>query len=103
MHKIDSNGATITNEFTEGSVVLSIPATIVSAAFMNAVQKEIVTVVEALGITLKTSGTETGDQLYAAMLELAYRGGRAAPISFAPVNNQASAADVTGFPVFLKF
>lgn len=102
MHKIDSNGATVTNEFTEGNASLSIPATVVSAAWLNAVQKEIVTIVTALGFALKTSLTETGDQLYAAILELIQRGGRASPIIQSVANNQASAAIVTSFPALDK-
>lgn len=98
MQKIASNGATITNEFTEGNATLSIPATVVSADWLNAVQKELVTVVEGLGLTLKTPGTETGDQVLAAVKKLIQQGGQAAAISFAIPNNQASAIDVTGFP-----
>lgn len=98
MQKIASNGATITNEFTEGNATLSIPATVVSADWLNAVQKELVTVVEGLGLTLKTPGTETGDQVLAAIKKLIQQGGQSAAISFAIPNNQASATDVTGFP-----
>jgi hypothetical protein len=100
MHKIDSNGATITNEFTEGSVVLSIPATVVSADWANAVQKELVTIIEGAGLVLKTSGTETGDQLLAAVQALIAGGGSVLSLSQAINNNQASAADVTAFPQF---
>lgn len=98
MHKIDSNGATIDNRFTEGDAQSAVPATIVSAAIMNALQTELVTLIEGVGITLLTSGTDTEDQLDAAIKELISRGGRAAPVSQAIVNNQASAADVVGFP-----
>lgn len=102
MHKIDTFGATGSNEFTEGSVSLTIPATVVGEDWLNAVQKEIVTIVEAAGLTLKTSGTETGDQLLAAVQGLITGGGAAAPITQAINNNQASAADVTDFPLFLS-
>jgi hypothetical protein len=100
MHKIDSDGATIDNKFTEGNPTLSIPATVVSAAIANAWQEELVNVIEGVGITLLTSGTDTFDQLDAAIKELFKRGGRAAPVSQAIANNQASAADVTNFPTF---
>lgn len=102
MHKIDSNGATVTNEFTEGNASLNVPATVVSAAFMNATQKELVTIVEALGITLATSSSDPGNQVYAAILRLIERGGRPAPITQNIANNQVSNADVTSFPVFLS-
>lgn len=101
MHKIDSNGATVTNEFTEGNASLNVPATVVSAAIMNAIQKELVTVVEAFGITLATSSADPGNQVYAALQRLVERGGRPAPITQNIANNQVSNADVTGFPVFL--
>lgn len=102
MHKIDSFGATINNEFTEGNVSLAVPATVVSADWANAVQKELVTIIEAAGLTLLTSGTETGDQLLAAVQALITGGGAAAPITQAVNNNQASPADVTDFPLFLS-
>lgn len=102
MHKIDSNGATVTNEFTEGNASLNVPATVVSAAFMNAVQKELVTAIETFGITLATSSSDPGNQLLQMLYRLVERGGRAAPITQNIVNNQTTNADVTNFPVFLS-
>lgn len=102
MHKIDSDGATIDNKFTEGSVPLAVPATVVSAAWLNAVQGELVTLIEALGLTLDTSLADGEDQVLSAIQELFKRGGRAAPVNQTIANNQASAADVTGFPLFLS-
>jgi hypothetical protein len=99
MHRIDSDGATLDNKFTEGNAGLSIPATIVSAAIMNAFQEELVKIVLDSGQALKTSGTDTFDQVEEALYRLHKFGGRFAPILFAPVNNQAVLADVTGFPV----
>jgi hypothetical protein len=99
MHKIDSDGATVDNLFTEGNASLSIPATVVSAEIANAWQEEIVNVVEEVGIPLLTSGTDTYDQLVAAIKELIERGGRAAPVSQA-LDNNAGPLDVTDFPTF---
>lgn len=98
MHKIDSDGATVNNLFTEGNATLSIPATVVSAAIANAWQEEIVNVVEGVGISLLTSSTDTFDQMKAAIQEWIRRGGRTSPVIQAVNNNQASLADVTGFP-----
>lgn len=98
MHRIDSDGATLDNKFTEGNATLAIPATIVSAAIMNALQEELCELIEASGQTLLTSSTDTFDQLQEALSRLTKFGGRFAPVVFAPANNQASAADVTGFP-----
>lgn len=98
MHKIDSNGATIDNRFTEGDAQSAVPATIVSAAIMNALQTELVTLIEGVGLTLLTSGTDTEDQLDAAIKELIARGGRSTPINQTVANNQTIATDVTDFP-----
>lgn len=92
MHKIDSDGATITNLFTEGNPSLSIPATVVSAAIMNAIQEELVTVIEGMGLTLLTSGTDTWDQLDAALRKMHLLGGREAAITDSLPNNQAAPA-----------
>lgn len=102
MHKIDTDGATIDNRFTEGNIGLSVPATVVGANFMNAVMDELVTVVEYAGSVLADSETDPGDQVLAAILEIVKRGGSAAPIAQVIANNQASPADVTNFPVWLS-
>ena len=50
------------NTFTDGP-----PGTRVEKNWLNAVQKELVTVIEDAGLTLKTASTETGTQLLAAL------------------------------------
>ncbi|HEU4604057.1 MAG TPA: hypothetical protein VFS24_18930 [Steroidobacteraceae bacterium] len=57
MHKVDSFGATVANEFTDGSPP-TVPRTTLQAKFMNAVQRELVGVVEQVGIAL--SDTDDG-------------------------------------------
>jgi len=52
MFKIDSSGATIDNEFTEGNPQAGIPATKVSDEWLNAVQNEIVNILISRGIAL---------------------------------------------------
>lgn len=52
MHKIDAPGATGGNEFTEGDPQLAIAATTVGAKWLNTIQRELVAVVEDVGITL---------------------------------------------------
>jgi hypothetical protein len=98
MHRIDSDGATVTNQFTEGSAVLSIPATVVSAAIANAWQEEICTLIEGAGITLLTSTTDTWNQLDAAVKKLIKTGGLITSLAATIANNQASLADVANFP-----
>lgn len=75
MHKIDSDGATVDNKFTEGDPLVPVQATIVSAAWLNAVQGEIVSVIEDVGLSLLTSGTDTENQLLAAIKLLITNGG----------------------------
>lgn len=59
MHRIDDPSATLDHKFTEGSPSGGIPATIVTAAFMNDVQENICQAIEAAGITLaKGDGTQ---------------------------------------------
>jgi len=66
MFKIDSPGATINNEWTEGNPSLGVPATVVSADFMNlALQDELVNLVETeAGITLdKPTTTQVAEAI----------------------------------------
>lgn len=52
MKRIDAYGATLDNKFTSGNPVGGVPATRLSADFMNIIQEEIAGVVEAAGLTL---------------------------------------------------
>lgn len=52
MFKIDSSGATVSNTFTEGNPGLGVLPTVVSADWLNAVQGELVNVVQEAGIVL---------------------------------------------------
>lgn len=68
MYRIDSRGATGDGRFTEGNPTTGTPATVVNAPWMNAVQDEIVNVIEGAGLGLeKTDST----QLLAAINALA--------------------------------
>lgn len=102
MIRTEADGATVDQKYTEGNAALSIPATIVGASEMNAIQEELAKSIERYGLTLLTRETDTQDQLYKAMEVMHTRGGRPAPVSISIVNNQASPADVTGFPTFDK-
>ena len=84
--KIDSEGATAQNTFTEGNPSQGIPATVVSDDWLNMVQGELVDVVENLaGITLdKQDNTQLGQ----AILQLIGEGGTQKTASIA--NNQGS-------------
>ena len=64
MFKIDSAGATIDNQFTEGNPQTGIPATVVSAQWLNAVMFELVNILIARGITLdKTKNNQVSEFL----------------------------------------
>ena len=92
MFRIDSDGATVGNRFTEGDPGLSIPATVVSDDILNHFQEEIIKPIEQMGIVL-----DKGDegQLWESLLEFALRGGRVAPLTQVIANT--TTADVTGY------
>ena len=98
MFRIDSEGATAGNRYTEGDPALSIPATVVSAEALNSFQEEIIKPIEEMGITLAKANE---GQLWEALLEFALRGGRKDPVTHVLANNTAN-ADVTGYPVLNK-
>lgn len=96
MFRIDSEGTTLDNKFTEGDPSLGVPATVVSADWLNATQEEIAGFIEYNGITLNKANS---GQLQAALLEFFLRGGRQTPITQSLVNTQAVEADVVGFTI----
>lgn len=88
MHKIDSDGH-LNNQFTNGDPQAGTPATVLDAAWLNAIQTELVNVVEGAGITLE-KGTNT--QLLAALLALAGGG----PLRISLPGEAQAAADIIG-------
>lgn len=52
MFKIDSTGATVANEFQDDSIALGIPGTVLSAEYLNMLQRELNAVVAASGAAL---------------------------------------------------
>ncbi|MFH2126350.1 MAG: hypothetical protein ABIK12_07515 [Pseudomonadota bacterium] len=67
MFEIDSDGH-LSNQFTDGDPQAGTPATVISAEWLNAVQNELVNVIEAAGIELDKNDSA---QLLAALLALA--------------------------------
>ena len=55
MHRIDTSTATPDNKFTEGDPAVPVAATTVSAAWLNAVQEELVAVITGAGLEPKKS------------------------------------------------
>jgi len=92
MYRIDSEGATVDNLFTEGDPGTGVPATVVAAEWLNHSQEELAKFIEHLGITLSKLDR---NQLQAAILELHLRGGRNAPLS-QDIDNNAGPLDVAG-------
>lgn len=90
MFRIDSSGATIDNRFTEGDPSLSVPATVVSADWLNHVQEEVSKTIEEMGITLSKASE---NQHYAALLEMSLRGGRKLSYN-ADLANNTGPADI---------
>jgi hypothetical protein len=95
MFRIDSEGATVDNRFTEGDPQLGVPATVVSSEWLNSVQEEIAKVVEENGITLAKANE---GQMYDALLEMFLRGGRKAPV-VQSLSNNTGPADVATFDI----
>ena len=67
MHRIDTSTATPDNKFTEGDPAVPVAATTVSAAWLNAVQEELVAVITGVGLELKKSDN---GQLWQAISQL---------------------------------
>lgn len=67
MHRIDTSTATPDNKFTEGDPAIPVAATTVSAAWLNAVQEELVAVITGAGLELKKSDNS---QLWQAIGQL---------------------------------
>lgn len=61
MQRIDHDTATNDDKFTEGDPQSATPATVVTADFLNAVQEEIVALIESAGLVL-----DSGDNTQAA-------------------------------------
>lgn len=55
MHRIDTSTATPDHKFTEGNPAVPVAATTVSAAWLNAVQEELVAVITGAGLELQKS------------------------------------------------
>lgn len=67
MHRIDTSTATPDHKFTEGDPAVPVAATTVSAAWLNAVQEELVAVITGAGLELQKSDN---GQLWQAISQL---------------------------------
>lgn len=65
MKRIDSYGSVAPGLFTEGNPIGGVPATRVAADWLNTIQEEVATVVEAAGISLDQTGSNTSQLLQA--------------------------------------
>ena len=68
MKRTDSAGSTVDNKYTNGDPNLTIPATVVDASWLNAVQEEIALFIEAQGITLNPADNTQLQQAIASVL-----------------------------------
>jgi hypothetical protein len=80
------------NLFTDGNPGTGVPATVVDASWLNAVQEEIAKVIEGAGLAL--DGLSTGAQLVAAIQLLVQNGALWANLAIG--NNQVAAANLAG-------
>ena len=102
MHRIDSSGTAVAlptpgdvgatvGYFTEGDPSSAVPATEVSADWLNAVQEELIAVITQAGASPdKTSRTQVRDAIISIMEN------NDTQATFTVANNQSVAADVTG-------
>jgi hypothetical protein len=67
MHRIDGANTSPTGHFSDGDPMVPRLPTSLNAAICESWQEEIAKPIEIAGLTLKTSGTETNDQLLSAM------------------------------------
>jgi hypothetical protein len=72
MHRIDGTGATGENQFTEGDPTQAVPATTVTAAWLNAVQEEVATAIEDQGLALDKEDNGQLSQAIAASIQAAF-------------------------------
>lgn len=96
MYRIDGPGATSDHKFTDGNPLTGVPATRVSAEFLNLVQEEICYVIEHNGGDLDRYSTT---QLYDAILSMITGGGdavTAAAVSIADAGNVFESTNVEG-------
>jgi hypothetical protein len=99
MHRIDGPGATVDKKFTEGDPVGGTPATVVTAAWMNDVQEELVSVLAAAGIA-PVKGTQ--DQLLKAIRSISTGVAGASANAKMTVNVASSSATFTADEVLVK-
>jgi len=95
MHRIDSAG-NLAGQFTNGSAATGVPATVVDADWLNAMQEELAAVVEGAGIDLEKGNN---GQLLAALTVLMGGAGRALPDPYfpdaqAPAENDAQQGSI---------
>lgn len=79
MHRIEGANQSPAGHFSDGDPLVPRPPTSLTALWCDTVQEELAKVVETAGLTLETSGTETKDQLLAALRLLALTAQNASP------------------------
>lgn len=99
MHRIDGPGATVDKKFTEGDPVGGTAATVVTAAWMNDVQEELVSVLAAAGIT-PVKGTQ--DQLLKAIRSISTGVVGASASAKMAINVASASATFTADEVLVK-
>ncbi|WP_051202939.1 gp53-like domain-containing protein [Desulfovibrio aminophilus] len=81
MNRIDHSTATADKKFTEGSPAAAVPATVVTAAWLNVVQEELVKAVLAGGLSLSpTNDGQLGSIITSLLGSLALKAPLASPV-----------------------
>lgn len=94
MKRVNGDGSTVDNKFTNGNPGLGVPATTVNDSWLNSVQEELALFIESQGITLDQTGVDL-TQLQSALDNFVSSGG-VSIADFTIANNQTAATDITG-------
>ena len=84
MHRIDTSTATPDNKFTEGDPTVPVPATTVSADWLNAVQEELVAAIAGAGLEPEKSDNTQLRQAIGKLISTAVDAARLHPATVAP-------------------
>ena len=91
MFRTDAEG-NVSGLYTEGNPATGVPATVVSADAMNAIQEEICNIIESAGLTL----SKTNDEQLKAAINSVVQGGGITPVEVGLLNDESEGEAVTG-------
>lgn len=94
MKRVNGDGATVDNKFTNGDPILGIPATTVNDSWLNSIQEELAFFIEEQGITLDQTNSDLTQ--FKQALDAFVGSGGVSVADFTIPNNITTPTDVTG-------